>query len=555
MIRAIFSFFLCLSFTASVSTAGPYAPAVGESGSTAVSMTDSAIVAWATGYTGLSYGTDVDAQWKTPEKALGPAKGDTLDIVSLGRGGSIILTFAHPIKNGQGWDFAIFENGFNSSYLELAFVEVSSNGSDFVRFDNDSRTPGPVPAALDTTDINGLAGKYQKGYGTPFDLQDLADKPLVNQGTVDITAVTHVKIIDIVGDGTWFDTDGDIIYDVYPTFLSAGFDLEAIAVRFQQNTGNSSPQAPDLIAPPDFDIDTSLVLSLESGTFSDPDTSDFHLATQWQISRLNDFMDSALVLNLILDTHLSSLTVPQFILSPATTYYWRVAYLDSDSNVSDWSDVRQFTTINAAALQTIDTDWDEDGAVDADIPTIASDNSAGEQRLIGIQASTNIASIETLSPVEISETSSVNRPDVLSSGLVGFRVQVTDSNEYAEVTVYFSEAIPAGHVWYKYDSVNGWREYTQATFNAARTHLTLRLKDGSKTDGDIDGIKNGVIIDPGGTGYVSIPAEGEAGIGDPGGCFITTIQPRGINSAIWIILGLLVLLPISILLDTIRGRG
>jgi len=436
-------------------------------------------------------------------------------------------------------------------------LEVSSNGSDFVRFDNDSQTADPVPTfgGLDTTDINGLAGKYKKGYGTPFDLQDLADKPEVTQGTVDLTAVTHVRIIDIVGDGTWFDTDGDIIYDAYPTTGSAGFDLEAIAVRFQQNTGNSSPQAPDLIAPPDFDIDTSLILSLETGTFSDPDTSDFHLATHWQISRLNDFSDSALVLNLILDTHLSSLTVPQFILSPATTYYWRVAYLDSDSNVSDWSDVRQFTTINAAAPQTIPTDWDEDGTVDADIPTIASDNSAGEQRLIGIQASTNIASIETLSPVEIAETSSVNRPDVLSSGLVGFRVQVTDSNEYAEVMVYFSEAIPAGHVWYKTDSVNGWREYAQATFNAARTRLTLRLRDGSNSDGDVDGIKNGVIIDPGGTGYVSIPEEGEAGIGDPGGCFITTIQPRGINRPIWIILGLLVLLPISILLDTIRGRG
>lgn len=82
-----------------------------------------------------------------------------------------------PITNGIGWDLAVLENGFRDTYLELAFVEVYSNGRDFVRFDNVSLTPGPVPtfARLDPTDVDGLSGKYRKGYGTPFDLEDLAD--------------------------------------------------------------------------------------------------------------------------------------------------------------------------------------------------------------------------------------------------------------------------------------------------------------------------------------------------------------------------------------------
>jgi hypothetical protein len=43
-----------------------------------------------------------------------------------------------------GYDFAIFENGFpfgsGSFYLELAFVEVSSDGKHFVRFNAISNT-------------------------------------------------------------------------------------------------------------------------------------------------------------------------------------------------------------------------------------------------------------------------------------------------------------------------------------------------------------------------------------------------------------------------------
>ena len=66
-------------------------------------------------------------------------------MVSLGKGGSITLSFDPPVSNGDGWDFAVFENGFEDTFLELAYVEVSSDGVVFVRFDNASLTPDPVP--------------------------------------------------------------------------------------------------------------------------------------------------------------------------------------------------------------------------------------------------------------------------------------------------------------------------------------------------------------------------------------------------------------------------
>lgn len=207
--------------------AGPYAPAAGQPGSTAIHMDDPAFLGWATGWEDYVIGTNVDAGWQTPEKALGKAVGSSYDIVCLGRGGEITLNFYTPIANGDGWDFAVFENGFSDTFLELGYVEVSSNGTDFFRFDNNSLTSNPVGAfgAIDPTNIDGLAGKYRQGYGTPFDLA-LLD----GISGLDVNNIGYVKITDIVGDGTYFDTYGSQIYDPFPTTGSAGFDLDAVGV-------------------------------------------------------------------------------------------------------------------------------------------------------------------------------------------------------------------------------------------------------------------------------------------------------------------------------------
>lgn len=212
---------------AGAAQAGPYAPAAGQPGSTAIHKDDAAFVGWATGYADYSPGTNVDATWMTPEKALGKAVGDSYDVVVLGRGGSITLTFDTPIANGEGYDFAVFENSFSSTFLELGWVEVSSNGTDFYRFGGVSLTQNPVAGfgTVDPTNITGFAGKYQQGWGTPFDLEFMDGIEGLN-----IMAINYIRIVDIIGDGSEFDALGNPIYDPYPTFQSAGFDLDAIGV-------------------------------------------------------------------------------------------------------------------------------------------------------------------------------------------------------------------------------------------------------------------------------------------------------------------------------------
>ena len=167
--------------------------------------------------------------------ALGPASGIAADTVSLGDGGTITLSFGVPLFNGFGDDLAVFENGFFSVdglFGELAFVEVSSDGANFARFDSATLNGAPVAAfgTLDPSDYAGLAGDQPAGLGTGFDLSDLAGHALVGAGQLDLSQVRYVRVVDIIGDGSTTDTGGSPLYDPYATaFATGGFDLDGIA--------------------------------------------------------------------------------------------------------------------------------------------------------------------------------------------------------------------------------------------------------------------------------------------------------------------------------------
>jgi len=166
--------------------------------------------------------------------ATGPADGT---VVSLGDAGAATLTFEQPIEDGPGFDFVVFENGFpagDAYFLELAFVEVSSDGENFFRFPAISNTDTSEQVGtfglLRPENISNLAGQFAGQLGTPFDLQELAG----TEG-LDLDQVTHVRIVDVVGaladSIASLDSRGNKINDPYPTaFISGGFDLESVGV-------------------------------------------------------------------------------------------------------------------------------------------------------------------------------------------------------------------------------------------------------------------------------------------------------------------------------------
>jgi hypothetical protein len=237
----------------SISCQAQFPPPAGQQGSTAIFKDSSAIVGWATGCTVLrgfikisdtsfSYLGDNKANYGSEGSALG--KADEAP-VSLGDGGYAVVTFDTPVTNGPGFDFAVFENGLNDSFLELAFVEVSSDGIHFVRFPAVSNTQTTTQIAtfgtVDATLIDNFAGKYRVLFGTPFDLDVLAGKPDLN-----INRITHIRIIDVVGciqpAFATFDSKDNIVNDPWPTpFNTGGFDLDAVGVlHFTYSTEDQS---------------------------------------------------------------------------------------------------------------------------------------------------------------------------------------------------------------------------------------------------------------------------------------------------------------------------
>jgi len=115
-------------------------------------------------------------------------------VVSLGNGGVIEVAFGqNAIVDGPGPDFLVFENAFwiggdsNNVYAELATVEVSENGINWVAFPCDATEPPygncagwhPVFLSGDGPLDPATAG------GDPFDLAD-----------VGLSVARYVRIVD-----------------------------------------------------------------------------------------------------------------------------------------------------------------------------------------------------------------------------------------------------------------------------------------------------------------------------------------------------------------------
>jgi len=188
-----------------------------------------------------------------PGNALGAPDGGS-NVHSLGIQGSLTLGFSTAITNGPGADLIISENPFRStsniglSFAEVCYVEVSTDGVHFARFPSryygPMVSPGPfgfVPIGL----YSGLAGMTPTlatdpsvdardvvdAGGDAFDLQDLANHPLVTSGLVVLNLINQVRLID-VENGVDVDSTGTPIYD--PGSGSA--DIDAVTAIHQINT-------------------------------------------------------------------------------------------------------------------------------------------------------------------------------------------------------------------------------------------------------------------------------------------------------------------------------
>jgi hypothetical protein len=295
---------------------------------------------------------------------------------------------------------------------------------------------------------------------------------------------------------------------------------------------NLPPNVPVIISPVNGQTQVDMPLDIIADTFSDPN-NDAHSQSQWQISEQSDF--ATLVVDSVSSTYLTSLPVPQMVLIPNQTYYVRVRFYDTYLAASDWSETIAFTTsissedLNSNGIpdanEVSDTDdFNLDGIPDNTQPDIIkSIRSADGSTYFGVEKfSSSISEIESLELVDPNSIAdNANRPNDLIFGLVSFRLRVDQPGATVFIRIYFSGEIFENDVYYKYDRINGWYDYSDHTTHADDGQsVVLELKDGGF--GDSDGTANGIIVDPGGITTMTddgiIPSES----GGSSGCFIAT---------------------------------
>ncbi len=151
-----------------------------------------------------------------PPHGGGTSQGST-DVVSLGVGGSIVLSFApNGIVDGSGVDFVVFENAFwvsgNSSdvYAEPGEVSVSDDGVTWSTFPC-TATAGNPPYG-ECAGWNPVASTYAPWPACGGDGFDL--------GQLGVAHARYVRIVDHSGETC----------DPQAPVKNAGFDLDAVAI-------------------------------------------------------------------------------------------------------------------------------------------------------------------------------------------------------------------------------------------------------------------------------------------------------------------------------------
>ena len=303
-----------------------------------------------------------------------------------------------------------------------------------------------------------------------------------------------------------------------------------------RHPNNAEPNTPELFLPPDGQLGVSLIPELETVDFSDDD-GDKHTLTQWQISIAPFPVDTDpepedLVIDLTSDTHLTLLEVPPLILDANNTeYFWRVRFTDNDNATSEWAAPFSFTTVDVSPEDNDPEDGIPDGQ-EADCLAIfdpdavpqdtACFNTVVGNAQIGMQGSNNVASIEACGSVDPATIPENLQGVQLAMGLISFKAICNQVGDTIEIIYYSSDPIPAGAKWYKYDPINGWQDYSAhiVSISAERKSITLKYQDGGF--GDLDGVANGVIIDPSGPGVAAAGGGAGGGGGGGGGCFVST---------------------------------
>ena len=164
----------------------------------------------------------------------GGADLGSTDVVSLGSGGTIVLSFApNAIVDGPGPDFIVFENPFDiggsttNVYAEPGEVSVSDDGTTWTTF---PCTPVVDPGASDGTGTAppyGSCAGWHPVFSSPANGVSPLDPAVAGGDAFDLAdvGVSHARYVRIVNR-----TDESCPEAGADKSTTNGFDLDAIAI-------------------------------------------------------------------------------------------------------------------------------------------------------------------------------------------------------------------------------------------------------------------------------------------------------------------------------------
>ena len=329
------------------------------------------------------------------------------------------------------------------------------------------------------------------------------------------------------------DTDNDLMpddwesqYGLDPYVNDASSDLDNDGLsnleeyHLNSRPDNSRPEKPTL--------NITDLWVLYADPYVDPDISDQHVKTHWQVSPQANF--SFNTLDIIHEAYLQTYTITALLLDTNTDYYARVQFLDNYNGSSQWSDSVVFSSpafyVDNNMNQIPDDQEINDHLLDLDenqVMDIDQDNIQLLKTVTGVSLAiawdnekVSMLSAQSADASEITNTT--NRASTTPCGLFRFKYKLEDnSSDNIDLSLYFKEAISPWARLFSYDDVNFWQDISEFTELSDKS-IRMTIQDGGVGDADLT--KNGEIVNISEIGIVRAYDKPKDGDSDVGMCFI-----------------------------------
>ncbi|MCM8768898.1 MAG: hypothetical protein NC911_04350, partial [Candidatus Omnitrophica bacterium] len=308
----------------------------------------------------------------------------------------------------------------------------------------------------------------------------------------------------------------NLTFGAYTASIQINSDGGNGSVEVVMNVPNTPPRKPTPITPNT--DNTSFAPYLIASPFSDLDQNDTQTASMWEIYLKDQAEDDTPILRKQVENPDSRIRIEWGTLKPFTEYKWRVKYRDTFGPAwSPWSDFAFFTTEKLdAELENQVPDETKLAIlrdrvnVDTGIKEIIQNSTVGVKSSLG-----KVTMLKSIDPaILINE----GRPEEIPFGLFSFRIEDIPENQDKVEVYFYLPGNRLNYFWFKYDEIDGWQMYPcELTYipEINYTEAKIQLVDGK--DGDFDGVRNAVVVDP--SGPAVTPTMGEV---SGGGCFIAT---------------------------------